>query len=81
MFRHRTWSSFRRLLLDLARYLAGSDEAHAAFVEKLFQHLVKQPVRAYGPRTLPDLEHAFAAHDYSIRKEMVEIMAESALKQ
>src|SRR5262249_56942001 len=43
---------------DLARYLAGSEDAHAAFVEKLFQHLVKQPVLAYGPKTLPDLERS-----------------------
>jgi mono/diheme cytochrome c family protein len=65
---------------DLARYLTESDEAHAAFVEKLFQHLVKQPIRAYGPRTLPDLQRAFETQGFSIRKEMVEIMAASALK-
>jgi hypothetical protein len=65
----------------LARYLAGSEEAHAAFVEKLFQHLVKQPVMAFGPRTLPDLEKSFAAHDFNIRQEMVEIIAASALKR
>jgi hypothetical protein len=65
---------------DLARYLTESDEAHAAFVEKLFQHLVKQPIRAFGPRTLPDLQRAFETQGFSIRKEMVEIMAVSALK-
>ncbi len=36
--------------MQLGRYLADSDEAHAAFVEKLFQHLVKQPDLAYGPQ-------------------------------
>jgi hypothetical protein len=65
---------------DLARYLANSDEAHAAFVEKLFQHLVKQPVRAYGPQALPDLERSFADNGTNIRKLMVEIMAASALQ-
>jgi hypothetical protein len=65
----------------LARYLAGSEEAHAAFVEKLFQHLVKQPIRAFGPRTLPDLQQSFAAHDFNIRQQMVEIIAASALKR
>jgi hypothetical protein len=63
---------------DLARYLAGSEEAHAAFVEKLFQYLIKQPIRAYGPRTLPDLQRSFETHEYNIRKLMVEMMAESA---
>ena len=40
---------------ELAKFLAGSEEVHSAFAEQLFQHLVKQPVRAYGPRQLADL--------------------------
>jgi mono/diheme cytochrome c family protein len=66
---------------DLAHFLAGSEDAQGAFVEKLFQHLVKQPVRAFGPRTLLDLQGSFTAHQFSIRQEMVEIMAVSALKR
>jgi hypothetical protein len=66
---------------DLTRYLAGSDEAHAAFVEKMFQNLVKQPVRAYGPQTLPDLQRSFAAQEYNIRKLLVEISTVAALRQ
>lgn len=65
---------------DLADFLAESEETHAAFVEKLFHHLVKQPVRAYGPQTLPDLQRAFEKQEFNIRKEMVEIMAATALK-
>ena len=64
---------------DLARYLAESEEVHAAFAEQLFHHLVKQPVRAYGANTLPDLRRAFAAGGFDVRKLMVEIMAVSAL--
>src|SRR5262249_35798493 len=48
----------------LARFLAGSEEVHGAFVEQLFQYLVKQPVRAFGPQALPDLQKAFAAHQF-----------------
>ena len=66
---------------ELGKYLASSDEAHSAFVEKLFQYLVKQPIRAYGTQALPDLEKSFEANECSIRKLMVEIMAESALKR
>jgi len=66
---------------DLGKYLATSDDAHAAFVEKLFQYLVKQPIRAYGPKELPDLEDSFAANEYNIKKLMVAILAESALKR
>lgn len=64
---------------DLANYLAGSEEARAAFVEKLFQNLVKQPVRAFGLQALPDLERRFEANGFNIRKQMVESMAASVL--
>jgi hypothetical protein len=64
---------------NVARFLAGSEEAHAAFVERLFHHFVKQPVRAYGPRTLPDLRRSFKAHEFNIRKQIVKVMAASAV--
>jgi hypothetical protein len=63
----------------LAAFLASSDETHTAIVQQLFHHLVKQPIRAYGPQTLPNLRRFFAAHDFNLRKLMVEIMATSAL--
>jgi len=66
---------------DLATYLAGSEEAHGAFVEKLFQYLVKQPIRAFGPKAAPDLEHSFAANGFSIRKQVVESVTTAALKR
>jgi hypothetical protein len=64
---------------DLAAFLAGSGETHAAFVEQLFHQLVKQPIRAYGPTAQADLIKTFAANGYSIRKLIVEVMATSAL--
>jgi len=64
---------------DLATYLAGSEEAQAAFVEKLFQHAIKQPVRAYGTETLPGLKQSFKAGEFSVRKQLVETMAVSVL--
>ena len=64
---------------DLATFLANSDETHTAFVQQLFHYLVKQPVRAYGPQTLPSLKRFFAANNFNLRKLMVEIMATSAL--
>ena len=65
---------------SLARYIATSDEAHRAFVEKLFQHLVKQPVLAYGPNTIDGLVRKFADNRYSIRSLMVQIMLATTLK-
>lgn len=59
---------------DLAKYIAESDEAHAAFTEKLFHHLTKQPVRAYGAKTLSNLQESFKKDNYNIRSLMVAIM-------
>jgi hypothetical protein len=64
---------------DLATFLAGSDETHDAFVEHLFQYLVKQPIRAYGPGKLAEMRRSFARNHDNVRKLMVEIIAESGL--
>jgi len=64
---------------DLARFLAGSEEVHAAFAEQLFHHLVQQPVRAYGPTRHAELRQAFAAGGFNVQKLAVEVMATSAL--
>src|SRR5262249_21451245 len=64
---------------DLASLLAASPETHEAFVEQLFHYLVKQPVRAFGPRKPAELRKAFVDNQYNVRRLMVEIMAESAL--
>ena len=66
---------------DLAKFMAGSEDAHSAFVEKLFHHVVKQPVRAYGPQTLSGLVKYFETSEFNIRKLMVEIVAVTAVRK
>lgn len=58
---------------QLAEFLAGSREAHESFVGRLFEHVTKQPVGAYGPEQLGELTDRFAAADFNIRKLLVEI--------
>lgn len=65
---------------ELAKFLAGSEEAHEAFVEQMFHFLVQQPVRAYGATALDDLRKRFVADQFNIRKLAVEVMAVSSLK-
>jgi hypothetical protein len=65
---------------ELAKFLAGSDEVHTAFTEHLFHHLVKQPIRAYGPRQSAELRDSLAANGFNIRKLMVEIATTAALR-
>ena len=62
---------------DLARFLATSDEAHQAFVEQLFHHLVQQPIRAFGSSKLSELHEVFRQEEFHIRKLAVEIMVAS----
>jgi mono/diheme cytochrome c family protein len=63
---------------DLATFLAGSPEAQDAFIEHLFHYLIKQPIRAFGPKELAELHRYFVAHNYNMRKLIVEIMASTA---
>ena len=46
---------------SLATFLAGSEETHAAFVEQLFHHLVKQPIRAFGSQELDGAARSFSS--------------------
>jgi len=65
---------------DLARYIAESDDGQTAFVERLFQHAIQQPVQAYGPRALADLRRAFVANEFNIRRQLVETAVLAALR-
>ena len=62
----------------LGEVLAASEETHHAFVEQLFHHTVKQPVRAFAPGVLADLRRSFAANDYSVRSLLIEVVVASA---
>jgi hypothetical protein len=66
-------------LRDLATFLAKSEETQDAFIERLFHFLVKQPVRAFGPRKREVLRRSFADNEYNMRRLMTAIIAESAL--
>jgi mono/diheme cytochrome c family protein len=59
---------------ELAAFLAESQEAHAAFVEQMFHHLVQQPMQAYGKDTLEELRRSFVADGFHIRKLAVRVM-------
>ncbi len=65
---------------DLAKYLANSEEAQQAFVERAFQHFVKQPIAAFGPDTLTQLTRSFQENDFNMRKLLVEIAVVAATR-
>lgn len=53
---------------DLAAFAAGSEVAHNAFVQQLFQQVVKQPMLAYGPKMLDEIRKNFADSGYNVQK-------------
>lgn len=65
---------------DLAKFLADGEEARGAFVEKLFQNLVKQPILAYGPNAKPQLLSQFDQNRCNIRSLCVDIALTSRPK-
>lgn len=66
---------------QLADYLANSDDAHRAFVNRAFQHFVKQPAAAYGIDTLDRLTKKFAKSQFNIRELIVEIAVIAAMEK
>jgi len=64
---------------DLAEFAAGSEHAHNAFIEQLFHHVVKQPMRAYGADVPDRLRQSFAASGFNIQQLLVDIATLSAL--
>lgn len=64
---------------ELGNFLAGSEEAHEAFVARLFHYLVRQPILAYGPDKLNELRRYFADNDCNMRRLVIEIIAQTAL--
>jgi len=60
--------------VEFSKFLVDSPEAVDSFTQKLFHHLVQQPLRAYGTSTQADLSLAFKNADYNIRKLAVECL-------
>ncbi len=58
---------------ELAQFVASSDDAHRAFVNRAFLHFAKQPIAAYGPDQLDKLTEKFRNDNFHIRRLLVEI--------
>jgi hypothetical protein len=65
---------------ELAAFLTNSEDAHRAFVNRAFQHFVKQPPAAYGAETLDRLTEKFISSEFNIRELIVEIAVIAAME-
>jgi mono/diheme cytochrome c family protein len=63
---------------DLAQFAAGSEQAQNAFIEQLFNHVVKQPMLAYGPNVLNHFRQSFIDSGFNVKKLLVDIATISA---
>lgn len=63
---------------ELGEFLANSDEVHVAFVEQLFQHVVKQPIQAYGSGQKEKLRDLFVSSEFNVNALLAEIATVSA---
>ncbi|WP_236615934.1 PA14 domain-containing protein [Rhodopirellula europaea] len=66
-----------RIEFDGARGLAevaiANPDTHRAFVTRMFQYFVKQPVASYGAHRLDELTESFRQSDFNIKKLLVDI--------
>jgi len=58
---------------ELAEFLAHSPDSHRAFVNRAFQHFVKQSPDAFGPNTLRMLIEKFDRSGFNVRELISEI--------
>ncbi len=65
---------------DVAQFAAGSELAQNAFIEQLFNQVVKQPMLAYGADIMKRLHQSFVASDFNLQKLLVEMVTISALQ-
>jgi hypothetical protein len=64
---------------QVAREPAESEKAQNAFIEHLFNQVVKEPMRAYGEEEMERLRQAMVASQFNVRNLMVDIATVSAL--
>ncbi len=65
---------------DVAEFAVNSEHAHNAFIEQLFNQVVKQPIPAYGLDVLNHLRLSFVKSGYNIQQLLVDIAVVSALQ-
>jgi len=64
---------------SLAEFTARNEGAQKAFVRQLFQYLVKQPVDAYGAKTLENLHRQFKKSQFNVKSLIIEIVCTSSM--
>jgi len=64
---------------DVAQFALRQEQAQKAFIQQLFHHIAKQPLLAYGPDTLTQLQQSFVSSDFNMQKLVAEIVTITSL--
>lgn len=64
---------------DVAEFAADTPSAHRAFIQQLFHHTVKQPVRAYGDSKMEELRDGFQRSKFHVPELLRRIAITAAL--
>jgi Protein of unknown function (DUF1592)/Protein of unknown function (DUF1588)/PA14 domain/Protein of unknown function (DUF1595)/Cytochrome C oxidase, cbb3-type, subunit III len=64
---------------DVAKFAIASEQAQNVFIEQLFHHLVKEPIRAYGSDVMQRLREDFVKSEFNIQKLLGNIATIAAL--
>ena len=65
---------------DLAEFIANDPNAQKAFVQNLFEYMIKQPIQAYGENVVNVLHGHFIKSNFSCKKLIVEILCLASTK-
>ncbi len=66
--------------VELAQFAAESTEAQQAFIERLFHHVAKQPLLAYGETKPSELREQFVREEFNMQTLLVEIATTMAFE-
>ncbi|MEZ6139337.1 MAG: DUF1592 domain-containing protein [Zavarzinella sp.] len=64
---------------DVGQFVANNPEAHAAFCEKMFHHVVQQPIRAFGADKLSHYQAEFTKQDFNMQHLVLTIAVDAAM--
>ncbi|MFP6901460.1 MAG: DUF1592 domain-containing protein [Opitutales bacterium] len=64
---------------SLAEFAARNEGSQKAFIRHLFHYLVKQPVDAYGGKTLENLHRHFKKSQFNVKSLLIEILGVTSM--
>tara|TARA_Y100001978_G_C23450407_1_gene317423 strand:- start:61 stop:552 length:492 start_codon:yes stop_codon:yes gene_type:complete len=65
---------------SLAEFIANDSKSQKAFIKSMFEYMIKQPIQAYGQKTMEYLFNGFRESGYNCRELLVDIMCISSIQ-